>query len=113
MPAEFTSPDGENGLFGSGSIGGTFGGCWPQVSQEPSSSETRRRLSLNSAVSFSLNPGTALGIGDAGLGRGPGSCALKEAAPFWATTAALTITARTKITRAKRLATKKVRLETR
>src|SRR5215475_1503928 len=79
MPAEFTSNCGENGLFGSGSTGGTLGGCCAHVSQEPSSSETRKRLSLNKAVSFSFNPGTGLGTGDSGLGRGPGSLALKRA----------------------------------
>src|SRR5215469_14854959 len=85
MPAEFTNVVGENGLLGSGSIGGTFGGCCEHVSQEPSSSETRSRLSLNSAVSFSFSPDTGFGTGDCGLGRGPGSCALKMLRLFWPT----------------------------
>src|SRR5579863_8153064 len=76
MPAEFTSFRGENGLLGSGSIGGTFGGCWAHVSHEPSSSDTRSKLSLNRAVSLSFSPATGLGIIVAGFGRGPGSLAL-------------------------------------
>src|SRR5215471_21386285 len=86
MPAEFTSDCGDNGLSGSGSIGETFGGCCELVSQEPSSSETRRRLSLNNAVSFSFSPGTGFGTGDCALGRGPGSCALKVMLLFCPTT---------------------------
>src|SRR5262252_8274941 len=83
MPAEFTSLRGENGLAGSGAIGGTFGGCWGQVSHEPSSSETRSRLSSKSAASFSFRPGTGLGIVDGGFGRGPGSWA-RNWRLFWA-----------------------------
>jgi len=52
MPAELTRPRGEKGLFGSGSVGSWFCGCCAQVSQVPSSSETRSKLSTNSAVSF-------------------------------------------------------------
>src|SRR5579871_2380027 len=78
MPAEFTSFDGENGLDGSGSLGGTFAGCVPHVSQEPSSSERRSRLSLKSAVSLAFNPGTGCGMVDSGFALGPGSFALKR-----------------------------------
>src|SRR6266700_5780783 len=78
MPAELTREVGENGLVGSGSIGKTFCGCWLQVSHVPSSSDTRSRLSLKSAVSLSLSPGTGLGTGDEGLGRGPGSTNLSH-----------------------------------
>src|SRR3954451_24687029 len=80
MPAELTRDAGENGLLGSGSIGRTFCGCWLQVSQVPSSSETRSRLSLKRVVSLSLSPGTGLGIGDEGLGLGPGSTGLSDLA---------------------------------
>ena len=73
MPAEFTRPAGEKGLSGEGSMGKTPCGCCAQVSQVPSSSETRRRLSLKSASSLMFNPGTGFGITDAGFGRGPGS----------------------------------------
>src|SRR5215510_6203401 len=83
MPAELTSRRGEKGFFGSGSMGGTFGGCCEQVSQEPSSSDTRRRLSLKRALSLSVKPGMGLGMVDAGFGRGPGSCALNRAATVW------------------------------
>ena len=58
-------------------MGGTACGCCAQVSQVPSSSETRRRLSLNRAASLAFRPGTELGIIVAGFGRGPGSLALK------------------------------------
>src|SRR4029077_444062 len=87
MPAEFTSDVGENGLFGSGSDGSTFWGCCTHVSQEPSNSETRNRLSLNSAVSLSFNPGTGTGIAVAGFGRGPGSLALNHECSFCASMA--------------------------
>src|ERR1700761_950427 len=65
-------------------MGNTFCGCWLQVSQVPSSSDTRNRLSMNSADSFALSPGTGLGTGLAGFGRGPGSCALPCPAGHWA-----------------------------
>src|SRR5579859_6193799 len=83
MPAEFTSFKGENGFFGSGSMGGTACGCCAQVSHVPSSSETRRRLSLKRAASFAFKPGTGFGIAVAGFGRGPGSLALNSAETFW------------------------------
>src|SRR5215475_6261346 len=85
IPAEFTSFSGENGFFGSGSIGGPFWGCCAHVSQEPSSSETRSRLSLNNASSLALRPGTGFGMADAGFGRGPGSLALNavDVVIFW------------------------------
>ena len=92
IPAEFTRKRGENGLFGSGSIGGTPCGCWAQVSQEPSSSETRRRLSLKRAASFWFRPWTGVGMAEEGLGRGPGSLARKwrEVDGVWAKTIEVT-----------------------
>src|SRR5215510_6203364 len=69
MPAELTSRRGEKGFFGSGSMGGTFGGCCEQVSQEPSSSDTRRRLSLKRALSFVIK--AWMGIGNGGRGVRP------------------------------------------
>src|SRR6266700_2278097 len=76
MPAEFTSLSGEKGLAGSGSMGGPFCGCWLQVSHVPSSSETRRRLSLNKAGSLSLSPKTPFGTGERGPTHGARSSAL-------------------------------------
>jgi hypothetical protein len=45
---------------------------------------------LNNAFSFSFKFGTGLGMCDWGLGRGPGSCALKPTPLFWAITARVT-----------------------
>ena len=65
--------------LGRGSMGETFCGCPAQVSQDPSSSETRSRLSMKSAFSLVFKPGTAFGIAETGFGRGPGSFALNVA----------------------------------
>src|SRR5262249_7222046 len=87
----------------SGSIGATFGGCCEQVSQEPSSSETRSRLSLNNATSFLLSPSTDFGTGEAGFGRGPGSFALNRAALFCPSTADVTAPANNNTTSTSRI----------
>lgn len=94
MPAEFTSEVGENGLFGSGSIGMVFCGCCTQVSHDPSNSETRRRLSLNNASSLSFNPVIGIGMAEGGFGRGPGSFALNRFPAFSANMTDVAIKAR-------------------
>src|SRR6478735_8487250 len=104
MPAEFTSFKGENGFLGSGSIGGTACGCCAQVSHVPSSSETRRRVSLKRAASLAFRPGTGLGMAVAGFGRGPGSLALNSAETFCVSRVDASIKAKVKLARSSRLA---------